>query len=216
MTEFHVDGQPSERTIKIKDYKLVKQLNNDTESGKLTWKNTYDDKYIKIFVVHHGITKEKKMMFTLKCSETSKLKDDNVLKVILKVDRDKATSQMSVIKTLHLIDYPLLNVLIKRLYKMYLGREFVSPIQTPSKAVEVNTVEDYRKHILIAIKDIMKKLPGQADEWESKFMDVFVAYDNAKKSTSYEELNDLLQKATKCAEKSKNNKGIGDPWWVRR
>lgn len=225
MTEFHADGQTTERTIKIKDYKLIGQLNKDTIEGKLAWKCTYEDRYVSIFVVHHEITKQKKIMFVLRCSNTSLKKEDNVLRVTFKKESDRANNSLSVIKTIHLIDYPLLNVLIKRLNKTYLNKEFISPIKkeddvdvTPkiqnlSKAVEVNTVEEYKKHILTAIKDIMKKLPGEAREWESKFMDVFVAYDEAKKAITYEELNDLLHKATVCAER---NNPIGDPWWARR
>jgi len=223
MTTFHAIGEENERTVKIKNYKLVKQLNNDTDSQKLTWRNTHSDKIVNVFVTHYGLTPKKKLMFTLRCSETSKFKDDNVLRVILKIEGDRGNSQTTVLRTLHLMDYPLLNVLMRKLMKLYMGKDFkayngeVDNLKTvndvKSVAVEVNSVEEYRRHILIAIKDIMKKLPGMAKEWESKYMDVFVAYDDAKKSTSYEELDKLLQKAVNCAERGNP---IGDPWWARR
>ncbi len=214
MTELELkDLEGIKKTERLKTYKLVQMIQRDTESEKLIWKNSYKDKDSAIFIAMVDLTPKKQLMFTLRCTEESEIKEDNILRVTFRVKSKRNESQsVQAIKSVSLIEYPLMIVLIRKLCKNFLNKEFISPFAEKETAASkekshetiiATNIEMYRKHILTSIKDIMKSLPGNASDWETNFIDVFVAYDNAKKADTYEELNDLLFKASNSAKKLK-------------
>lgn len=217
-------GEPDkDRSDKLKSLRLINQITKDTVSGKLSWENTFKDKSTSTFITNVALTKLKKLVISLKVSEQSEIKEDNILRVLLKKEnpRGPVTSDTTVIKSVTLKDFPALIILIKKLYKTFLQKEFESPfiIEKPnilntkgykSIVVVAEDLEEYRKHILDSIKDIIRELPNSTS-WEEKFTLVYDCYEGVKKAKTMKEINQLLLRATEVV---KNNP-IGTPRWAR-
>lgn len=210
-------GTMEEKPNRFKDVRFISLLLRDTASGNLNWKNTIKDKdSICVFTATRSITERKKLVFSLKFSTSDRI-EDNVLRVLLKMEKLEndltVNSSSNIIKKLPLSNYPTLFALIKKVSLLYLGRPYVSTfankdktsnINPPQNLVVANDIEEYRKIILKEIQAIMKKLPDMANDqdWESKYMDVFTAYDNVKKSKTFDEINDLFYQASEAVRKN--------------
>lgn len=209
------------KTNKYKDVRTLQLLTKDTISGKLTWKNSFKSDKSATFVSYLNITDKKRLMFTLRCTESSNFKEDNVLRVLLKTyvgDEYKSI----VIKVLYLNEYPTLIALISKLclihfksefkYKPKLAKyEFKNGTIIPVKSIVTSDIEEYRKQIIESINDIIKKLPGGSLYSIKKFSGVFDALDGAKTASTFEELNDFLHNANLSYEM---NNPVGNPKWA--
>lgn len=215
-----------DRSEKLKNLRLINQVTKDTESGKLTWENTFKDKQGATFTARVAITKLKHLVLFVKVTEESEIPEDNVLRVLMRVEKingPDVSSSTSKIKTVTLNEYPALRILIGKLYKTYLGKEFKYPFEVKPKppvldtkgyksvAVVAENLEDYRQYILSSIKGIIRELPN-SPEWEDKFGEIYDCYEKIKKSTNMTEINQLLFKATEVAKKGNP---IGTPRWAR-
>jgi hypothetical protein len=233
------DEAGKERSDKLKNLKLLSTLVKDTDSGKLMWENTFSDKISSSFLAKIAITKMKKLVMTLRTTNGSEIIEDNILKVILKKDNTDPGSGggISVIKSISLKEYPALIVLIKRLNKKYLERDFESPFIVTEKPKDVgnsrlviaNNPDEYRKYIQETIKGYMRELP-QSINWEDAFVELNDLYQECKETSDYDKLNDLLFKAhtinlkrmnairmnaIKNRKPTKNEGPIGTPRWAR-
>jgi len=238
---FTNDAEGKERSEKLKNLKLLSLLTKHTEEGKLNWEDTYHDKHVATFICKHALTKLKGMVFSVRSCDESEIKEDNILRVLLKTENKTGniSHNTTVIRSISLKEYPALIALIQKLNKKYLGRKFESPFLTrPSindlidfnKIIEekpkshellvANDLEDYRRYTLDAIKGMIREMPNSID-WEDRFAEVYDAYEDCKKATSIEELNDLMYKVHTISEKGKKPKSkpkegpIGTPRWAR-
>ena len=238
---FTNDAEGKERSEKLKNLKLLSLLTKHTEEGKLAWEDTYHDKHVATFICKHALTKLKGMVFSVRSCDESEIKEDNILRVLLKTENKTGniSHNTTVIRSISLKEYPALIALIQKLNKKYLGRKFESPFLTrPSindlidfnKIIEekpkshellvANDLEDYRRYTLDAIKGMIREMPNSID-WEDRFAEVYDAYEDCKKATSIEELNDLMYKVHTISEKGKKPKSkpkegpIGTPRWAR-
>lgn len=201
---------------KLKNLKLINQIIKDTESGKLTWENTFKDKIGAIFIAKVAITKLKHLILSLKVTENSEIQQDNALRVLLKicVDEPIISTKTQKIRNISLNEYPTLRVLIGKLYKTYLGKDFKYPFDKPkvdkSIAVIAEDLEEYKKQILDSVKDIIRDIPTSST-WENRFADLCDCYDQIKKAQTMKEINQLFFKVSEII---KDNP-IGTPRWVR-
>lgn len=204
----------NEKPNTLKDIRFINILNKNTSDKNLIWKKSVnEDKDFYLFTSSHAITERKKLSFGVKFSFVSDKKEDNVLRVLLRMETIEKNgtfkSSSSVIKKIYLEDYPTLTILIRNISSLYLGKNYISPlIKTSSdlkhKTIVANDIEEYRKIILKEVKDIMRKLPNFSNdyEWEKKYINVFTAYDGIKKSETIEEINDLFYQASKAIEEN--------------
>ncbi len=238
---FTNDVEGKERSEKLKNLKLLSMLTKHTEEGKLNWEDTYHDKHVATFICKHALTKLKGLVFSVRSCDESEIKEDNILRVLLKTENKSGniSHNTTVIKSVSLKEYPALVALIQKLNKKYLGRKFESPflnqknvndLDNFTKTIEgkpkthellvADDLEDYRKYTLDAIKVMIRSMPNTLD-WEDRFADVYDAYEDCKRATSMEELNDLMYKAHTISEKGKKPKSkpkegpIGTPRWAR-
>lgn len=211
VNEFNSDDG---RTKKVKDIQLISSLAKDTIMGKLEWKVSHKEDNMAVFMVNVPITPLKKLVFSLRCQNSSKYKEDNILKCILKTSNLKGdiSHNTTVIKSVNLNDNPSLIYLIKKLCKTYLDRDFKLPpkeIVNPTKLIIANNIIEYRKYVMDVVKEIMKNIPDLLN-YDDKFASMNDIYEEMKKAESFEKLNDLLYRAH---QKSERNNPVGTPIW---
>lgn len=214
---------------RLQNFKLIAMLTKNTQDGKLSWEDTYHDKHASAFIANFALTPLKKLVFSVRCSDESEIKEDNILRCIMKIENKggKISHNASTIRSVTLKDYPSLIALIKKLNKTYLSREFESPFLNSKekfplagstagfkvgKEIDTN-VEEYRKYGLNVIRTIIRDLPGgKNDDWEEKFSGIYDAYEAVKKANTIDEIDEQIFKAH--AHTQKKNP-IGTPRWAR-
>jgi len=203
------------RTQRVKDIKLISSLAKDTIMGKLEWKVSHKEDNMAVFMVDVPITTLKKLVFSLRCQEIPKHKEDNILRCILKTSNLKGpiSHNTIVIKSVTLKENPSLIYLIKKLCKTYLDRDFPLPkeVVNPSKLIIANNIEEYRKYVMEVVKEMMKSIPDLLN-YEDRFASMNDIYEEMKKAESFEKLNDLLYRAH---QESKRTNPVGTPRWAR-
>lgn len=186
-------------SIKIKDIRLINSIKNSIIDNTLNWNITYKSDTITAFVSNYHITKNKKLVFTVQTNRDISIKDGNTLKILFKRENEKGDSSI-ILKKLHLLDYPILRIVIDNLNKKYLGiTQSIIP-NNKTELVVANNIVEYRNEILSLIKKNIKLIYDK-NNWESKFNDIINLYNACKKSTSYEEMNDLLYKSNEILNK---------------
>jgi hypothetical protein len=123
VNEFHSKGH------NYSDIKLISNLSTDTVKGKVEWIVNFHEGNIAVFLAKHQITPLKHMAISLRCDQNSKVREDNILRCILKNDVTQGGTSHSakVIKSVSLKEVPSLIHLIKLLYRRLLQIEYKSP-----------------------------------------------------------------------------------------
>jgi hypothetical protein len=192
---------------KSKMIRTVVKLKKATERGELNWKIIFNDKNIKAFVSTKNYTKNKKLVISLRTSSTSLNKNDNVLKIMFKIenkDEDNMYSKSNILQTVYLNEVPSLLILSRCLNKKYLGIDFTLPtnLLTIKKdfesipVTEVDNVIDYRKIILDVITEKARELDSNRKGWHDAFSEICQIRSKAQTCSDYNELNDYLYKVT--------------------
>lgn len=174
---------------KPRNIRLINKLYNATKNDELKWKISSSTQSMNVFNAVDKITENKEIVFNFK---TSYLKaDDNILKILFKVS-DKKRSKYStlVINSLDAKENRSLKILIKLLYKKYLGIDFDIDFNK-SVAVEVNDFENYKQEILKILRDMKDTYPRDS----VIFNQISLIYNAAENTKDYNVLNDLLYKA---------------------
>lgn len=213
MSEFGTTGKN-----KIKMIRTVSKVRTDTDSGKLKWKILVNEKDYKIFSTSIYYTEKKYITIYVRTSNTSTEKNNNSLKIMYKVYGVEGNYNSTVLTTIYLHELPSLLGVIKLLWKKYLGIDFITPngIFKPSvntkniPVIEIDNVDDYRKEILKSIKSFMRNLDRSVINWDDVFLEIQNIYEEARDSKDFNELNDLLYKASVI---SKKHNRIGKPKW---
>jgi hypothetical protein len=207
MNEFHSENQDvKERQDKLKNIKLLTTVCKHTDEGILKWEINYQDDEVAVFISTHQITKNKSLVFTVKCSETSDKKEYNIFRSILKTANTSGviSHNVQVIHSLSLKEYPSLIILIKKLCKKMINKDFNRFVEKPKKtqldlfnknsvAVTAKNEEDYKKYTLDVIRFMLKDQKIMLDE--NIWAEIYEIYDKVKKAKTYDEMNDLLYKA---------------------
>jgi len=202
MNEFHSEDLSTKgRQEKLKNIRLLTTVCKHTDEGTLKWEVNFDDRDTATFIATHQITPKKSLVLSVKCTENSDRREDNIFRCILKNANTTGSisHNVTVIKSLPLNEYPSLIVLIKKLCKKLLNRDFNKiredryKLSSKGVAVEVKDEEEYRRCILDTIR-VMLKDP-KVLEYEKDWGGIYEIYELVKKAKTYEEMNDLLYKA---------------------
>lgn len=128
--------------VRLKNLKLLSMLTKHMEEGKLNWEDTYHDKHVATFICKHALTKLKKLVFSVRSCDESEIKEDNILRVLLKTENKSGniSYNTTVIRSISLKEYPSLIVLIQKLNKKYLGRKFESPFLNQKNVNDLNNL----------------------------------------------------------------------------
>lgn len=183
------------RSDKIKNIKLISQLRNNTNKDKLKWDINYQNDTISTYISTYKITKNKELCFTLRCEDNTKIEDRNVLRVLLRIKnlKNPSSNKTTIIKSISLNEYPSLIQLIKILRTKYSNKEF--------NTIVTDNIDEYKVHISEVIRDMINDLPKNDNRFET-FSELYDVLDEIFKSTTIEEINDLLFKAYKIREEN--------------
>lgn len=201
------DPSVRERSEKLKNSKLISLLIQHTDEGKLNWENTISDSTSAGFICYFKITELKKLSFSVRCDISSKVKEDNILRVIMRMN----ANHTKVIRTVTLQDNPTLINLIKKLNKKYLDREFSSPYDNKNIKDNEETVADYRSYVIDTIRDITRNL-SHSRGWEGRTAELMDLYEQAKEAKTVAKLNSILI----YAQEIEKIDPIGTPRWSSR
>ena len=183
------------RSDKIKNIKLISQLRNNTNKDKLKWDINYQNDTISTYISTYKITENKELCFTLRCEDNTKIEDRNVLRVLLRIKnlKNPSSNKTTIIKSISLNEYPSLIQLIKILRTKYSNKEF--------NTIVTDNIDEYKVHISEVIRDMINDLPKNDNRFET-FSELYDVLDEIFKSTTIEEINDLLFKAYKIREEN--------------
>jgi len=223
MNTFHSDDPDvNERQEKLKNIKLLSTILQHTEEGKLNWECTLSDDNLSTFLSFYKLTDLKQLTFSVRSTNGSKKRDDNVFRVLFKkkLKTGNVSHDTSVIKTLYLNEYPSLIALIKKLNRKYLDRDFnADPISTVgTKVVMLDDIDQYKEEVLTILKQQIRAVPIERD-WQNEYGVIFDAYDAVKKAKTYEEINDWMFKASQSYARIPKRREvkpnpIGNPRWA--
>lgn len=178
---------------KFKDVRLINQLTQKTIKDEIKWEITFQDNNCATFSFEKNITQNKQIVFTLRFERKDEFrgysedKNNNVLRVILRMKYlNPVSSHSSVIKSIFLLDYPVLKGLIKQLSEK---------LEKKPTLIVPDNFEDYKRIIMQDVSNMINKIPVDTQS-SGKYVKLYRLRVEIERAENYQEVNDLYYKAT--------------------